>query len=79
VLGDIFVDNESPMMTLPISRSVGPLNVTCLDKGKFREMIDCYKDKKGKVNNTYAKGFALCKIVSNIQKDLTSSHNRDFG
>jgi len=57
VLSDISVDSEVPVVALSISRSVGPLNVTCLDKGKFREMINCYKDKRGKVNTKYEKGF----------------------
>ena len=57
VLGDVSVDSELPVVALSISRSVGPLNVTWLDKGKFREMINCYKDKRGKVDTTYEKGF----------------------
>jgi hypothetical protein len=37
---------------------------TSLNKGKFREMVDWYKDKKNEVKNAYEKGSSRCQMIS---------------
>ncbi|XP_062217695.1 uncharacterized protein LOC133917884 [Phragmites australis] len=47
---------------------------TSINKGKFREMIDWYKNKKKKVKDAYEKGSTRCQMISHhIQKNLTKA------